>query len=118
MKLKLREKELPPVQLRLVVPAGLKEMLDKYVAFVHEGSGREVEAREIAVEILAQFMESDRQFKQWQRRDRRSRRCSEGCADLRERSRSTGRRQPEWRGRRGAGNGVESEMGRVGHRAR
>ena len=71
MKLKLREKELPPVQLRLVVPAGLKEMLDQYVAFVHEGSGREVEAREIAVEILAQFMESDRQFKQWERRDQK-----------------------------------------------
>ena len=72
MKLKLREKELPPVQLRLVVPAGLKEMLDEYVSFVHEGSGREVEAREIAVEIIAQFMESDRQFKQWQRRDQKS----------------------------------------------
>jgi hypothetical protein len=71
MKLKLREKELPPVQLRLVVPAGLKEMLDQYVAFVQEDSGREVEARQIAVEILAQFMESDRQFKRWQRRDQK-----------------------------------------------
>ncbi|MFZ2062227.1 MAG: DUF2274 domain-containing protein [Candidatus Binatus sp.] len=71
MKLKLREKELPPVQLRLVVPAGLKARLDQYVAFVHEGSGREVEAREIAVEMLAQFMESDRQFRRWQRRDQR-----------------------------------------------
>jgi hypothetical protein len=71
MKLKLREKELPPVQLRLVVPAGLKDMLDNYVAFVQEGSGRGVEARQIAVEILAQFMESDRQFKQWQRRDQK-----------------------------------------------
>jgi hypothetical protein len=71
MKLKLREKELPPVQLRLVVPAGLKEMLDRYVAFVQEGSGREVEARQIAVEILGQFMESDRQFKRWQRRDQK-----------------------------------------------
>jgi hypothetical protein len=69
MKLKLREKELPPVQLRLVVPAGLKEMLDQYVAFVHQGSGREVEAREIAVEMIAQFMESNRQFKRWQRRE-------------------------------------------------
>ena len=71
MKLKLREKELPPVQLRLVVPAGLKEMLDEYVGFAREGSGREVEAREIAVEMLAQFMESDRQFRQWQRRDQK-----------------------------------------------
>lgn len=72
MKLKLREKDLPPVQLRLVVPAGLKEMLDKYVAFVHEGSGREVEAREIAVEMIAQFMDSDRQFRRWQRREEKS----------------------------------------------
>jgi hypothetical protein len=72
MKLKLRERELPPVQLRLVVPAGLKEMLDQYVAFVNEGSGREVEAREIAVEMLAQFMESDRQFKRWHRRGQKS----------------------------------------------
>ena len=72
MKLKLREKELPPVQLRLVVPAGLKEMLDEYLGFVRESSGREVEAREIAVEMLAQFMESDRQFKRWQRRGQKS----------------------------------------------
>ena len=81
MKLKLREKELPPVQLRLVVPAGLKEMLEKYVAFVHEASGREVEGRQIAVEILGQFMESDRQFKQWQRRGQNSamQRSLRGC---------------------------------------
>jgi hypothetical protein len=72
MKLKLREKELPPVQLRLVVPAGLKEMLEQYVAFVHEGAGREVEAKDIAVEMIAQFMESDRQFKRWQRRAEKS----------------------------------------------
>jgi hypothetical protein len=72
MKLKLREKELPPVQLRLVVPAGLKEMLDQYVSFVREGSGREVEAREIAGEMIAQFMESDRHFKRWQRRGQKS----------------------------------------------
>ncbi len=46
-------------------------MLDKYVTFVHEGLGREVEAREIVVEMIAQFMESDRQFRQWQRRDQK-----------------------------------------------
>ena len=72
MKLKLREKELPPVQLRLVVPAGLKEMLDEYVGFVREDSEREVGAREIAVEMIAQFMESDRQFRRWQRRDQKA----------------------------------------------
>jgi len=67
MKLKLKQKELPPVQLRLVVPAALKEKLDQYLGFVHERSGREVESREIAVEMLAQFIESDREFRSWQR---------------------------------------------------
>lgn len=71
MKLKLKEKDLPPVQLRLLVPATLKERLDQYTAFLREGSGREVEAREMAVEILAQFIESDRDFRQWQKHDQK-----------------------------------------------
>jgi hypothetical protein len=67
MKLRLKEKELPPVQLRLVVPAVLKARLDRYVMFVREKSGREVEVREVAVEMLAQFMEADREFKRRQK---------------------------------------------------
>jgi hypothetical protein len=69
MKLKLKQKQLPPVQLRLVLPAVVKDALDEYVAFVRDQSGREVDAREIAVEILAQFISADREFRQWQRRD-------------------------------------------------
>jgi hypothetical protein len=68
MKLRLKDKRLPPVQLRLAVPAAVKEMLDDYVCFVRGASGREVDAREVAVEMLAQFMESDRDFKQFQKR--------------------------------------------------
>ena len=67
MKLKLKEKELPPVQLRLALPAAAKQMLDRYATFVGRTSGREVEAREIAVEMLEQFMASDRDFRQWQK---------------------------------------------------
>ena len=67
MKLKLKEKELPPVQLRLVLPAAAKQMLDRYVAFVGQTSGFEVEAREVAVEMLEQFMASDRDFRPWQK---------------------------------------------------
>ena len=67
MKLKLKEKELPPVQLRLVLPAAAKQMLDRYVAFVGQTSGCEVEAREVAVEMLEQFMASDRDFRPWQK---------------------------------------------------
>ena len=66
MKLKLKEKALPPAQLRLVMPAATKQMLDRYVAFVGQTSGFEVEAREVAVEMLEQFMASDRDFRPWQ----------------------------------------------------
>jgi len=72
MKLKLRDKQLPPVQLRLVVPAELKERLDEYVGFVHGISGREVETREVAVEMLEQFIASDREFRRWQKRNQAS----------------------------------------------
>jgi len=65
MKLKLKEKELPPVQLRLVLPAAAKQMLDRYVAFVGQTSGFEVEAREVAVEMLELFMTSHHDFRQW-----------------------------------------------------
>jgi hypothetical protein len=71
MKLRLRQKQLPPVQLRLALPAPVKEMLDQYVGFVRGASGREVDAREVAIEMLAQFMESDREFKQWHKRDQK-----------------------------------------------
>jgi hypothetical protein len=68
MKLRLKDRELPPVQLRLSIPAPVKETLEQYVGFVRGASGREVGSREVAVEILAQFMESDHEFKQWQKR--------------------------------------------------
>lgn len=71
MKLRLRDKQLPPVQLRLALPAPVKEMLDKYVGFVRGASGREVDVRDVAVEMLAQFMDSDREFKRWQKRDQK-----------------------------------------------
>jgi hypothetical protein len=67
MKLKLKEKELPAVQLLLALPAAAKQMLDRYVAFVAKTSGRDVEGREIVVEMLEQFMASDRDFRQWQK---------------------------------------------------
>ena len=71
MKLKLKERELPPAQLRLVVPATLKATLEEYIAFVREKSGRDVEVREVAVEMLSQFIEADREFKQLQKRGQR-----------------------------------------------
>ena len=68
MKLRLKEKEMPPVQLRLLLPGALNEMLNRYVEYVRAASGREVEPKEIVVEILQQFVESDRDFRRSQRR--------------------------------------------------
>jgi hypothetical protein len=68
MKLRLKERDMPPVQLRLLLPGALNEMLNRYVAYVGEASGREVEPKEIVVEILQQFVESDRDFRKSQRR--------------------------------------------------
>ena len=68
MKLRLKEKEMPPVQLRLLLPGALNEMLNRYVEYVRQASGREVEPKEIVVEILHQFVESDRDFRKSQKR--------------------------------------------------
>jgi hypothetical protein len=42
-------------------------MLDRYVAFVSQTSRRKVEGRKVAVEMLEQFMASDRDFRQWRK---------------------------------------------------
>jgi hypothetical protein len=55
------------VQLRVAAPAATKQIRYRYVALVGQASGREVEAREIAVEMLEQFMATDRDFGQWRR---------------------------------------------------
>ena len=55
------------MQLRLALPAAAKQMLDRYVAFVGQTLGREVEARQIAGEMLEQFVATDRDLRQWQK---------------------------------------------------
>jgi len=65
MKLKLKEKQLPAVQLRLAVPAAVSELLNHYTAYARQLSGRQVEARELAAEVLEQFITSDREFRRW-----------------------------------------------------
>ena len=47
------------------MPAAAKQILDRYVTFV--GQTSKVEAQQIAVEMLEQFMASDRDFRQWQK---------------------------------------------------
>ena len=69
MKLKLKEKELPPAQLRLTLPGNLKASLDEYLVYLRDTSHREAELKEVTLEMLRQFMETDRGFKAW-RKDR------------------------------------------------
>ena len=47
--------------------ATVKATLDHDLVFVGQPSGREVEAREVAVETLELFMTRDRDFQQWQK---------------------------------------------------
>ena len=59
MKLKLKGAFANPAAARA---SGHKMTFDHYRAFVCQLSGHEVEAREIGVEMLEQFMASDRDF--------------------------------------------------------
>jgi len=68
MKLRLKDKDLPPVQLRLTLPGSLKESLDEYVAYLHDRLQRETDCKEVAIEMLKHFVESDRDFRGWRSR--------------------------------------------------
>ncbi len=68
MKLRLKEKESPPVQLRLTMPGSLKESLDEYVGYLHDKLQRDTECKEVAIEMLKHFVESDREFRMWRSR--------------------------------------------------
>lgn len=67
MKLRLKDKELPPAQLRLTLPGNLKASLDEYLVYLRDTSHREAELKEVALEMLRQFVETDRDFKAWRK---------------------------------------------------
>jgi hypothetical protein len=67
MKLKLKDKELPPAQLRLTLPGNLKASLDEYLLYLRDTSRREAELKEVVLEMLRQFVETDRDFKAWRK---------------------------------------------------
>jgi len=68
MKLRLKDKDLPPVQLRLTLPGSLKASLDEYVAYLHAKLERDTDCKEVAIEMLKHFVESDREFRVWRSR--------------------------------------------------
>ena len=67
MKLKLKDKELPPAQLRLTLPGNLKSSMDEYLVYLGDTSHREAELKEVALEMLRQFVETDRDFRTWRK---------------------------------------------------
>jgi hypothetical protein len=67
MKLRLKDKELPPAQLRLTLPGNLKASLDEYLVYLRDASHREAELKEVALEMLRQFVETDRDFRGWRK---------------------------------------------------
>ncbi len=67
MKLRLKDKELPPAQLRLTLPGNLKASLDEYLLYLRDTSHREAELKDVTLEMLRQFVETDRDFKTWRR---------------------------------------------------
>ena len=68
MKLRLKDKNFPPVQLRLTLPGSLKASLDEYVGYLHDSLNRETDAKEVAIEMLKHFVDSDRDFRGWRSR--------------------------------------------------
>jgi len=68
MKLRLKDKDLSPVQLRLTLPGTLKAALDQYADYLHDKLERATDCKEVAVEMLKHFVESDRDFRVWRAR--------------------------------------------------
>ena len=56
------------MQLRLTLPGSLKASLDEYVAYLHAKLERDTDCKEVAIEMLKHFVESDREFRVWRSR--------------------------------------------------
>jgi hypothetical protein len=65
MKIGRIEKERPPVQVRLSVPAVLHERLSDYVGYYRHVHGEEAELKAIMIEMLRSVVDGDRDFQHW-----------------------------------------------------
>jgi hypothetical protein len=68
MKLSKVEKQLPSSQVNITLPGKLKAELDGYAAYYHDIHGDAIGIRKIIVEIVRNFVESDREFQAWLKR--------------------------------------------------
>jgi hypothetical protein len=65
MKIGRIEKEKPPVQVRLSVPAATHERLSQYVAYYRHVHGDDADLKAIMIEMLRSVVDSDRDFQHW-----------------------------------------------------
>lgn len=65
MKIGRIEKDKPPVQVRLAVPALLHERLSDYVRYYRHVHGEDAELKAIMIEVLRSVVDTDRDFLHW-----------------------------------------------------
>ena len=68
MRLSKVEKQLPSAQVNVTPPGKLKLELDGYAAYYNHVHGEAIGIRRIIVEIVRNFVESDREFQAWLKR--------------------------------------------------
>ncbi len=68
MKLGKVEKHLPSTQVNVTLPGKLKSELDGYAAYYQQIHGEAIGVRRLIVEIVRNFVESDREFQSWVKR--------------------------------------------------
>lgn len=65
MKLSKVEEQLRSAQVNVTLPGKLKAELDGYAAYYQHVHGETIGVRKLIVEILRNFVESDREFRVW-----------------------------------------------------
>ncbi len=68
MKLNKVEKQVPSAQVNVTLPGKLKLELDSYAAYYQQIHGEAISIRRLMVEIVRNFIESDREFQSWLKR--------------------------------------------------
>jgi hypothetical protein len=68
MRLNKVEQQLKSAQVNITLPGRLKAELDRYAAYYQHIHGDAIGIRRIIVEIVRNFVESDREFQTWLKR--------------------------------------------------
>lgn len=69
MKLNRVEKQVPSAQVNVTLPGKLKAELDGYAAYYQQVHGEPIGIRKLIVEMTRSFVEADREFQTWARRN-------------------------------------------------